>query len=53
MTFGKMHKTNGRLTLTDMLFSLRMEVKNGEDMVNAGQPPGREEPRGDACETTR
>ncbi len=40
MTFGKMHKTNGRLTLTDMLFSLRMEVKNGEDMVNAGNLQG-------------
>ena len=36
MTFGKMHRTNGRVTLTDMLFSLRMEVRNAQDMVNAG-----------------
>jgi hypothetical protein len=40
MTFGKMHKTNGRVTLTDMLFSLRMEVKNVQDMVNAGNLQG-------------
>jgi TolA-binding protein len=40
MTFGKMHKTNGRVTLTDMLFSLRMEVKNAMDMVNAGNIQG-------------
>ena len=40
MTFGKMHKTNGRVTLTDMLFSLRMEVKNAMDMVNAGNMQG-------------
>ena len=40
MTFGKMHKTNGRVTLTDMLFSLRMEVRNAQDMVNAGNKQG-------------
>jgi len=40
MTFGKMHKTNGRVTLTDMLFSLRMEVKNAQDMVTAGNMQG-------------
>ena len=40
VTFGKMHKTNGRLTLTDMLFSLRMEVRNAQDMVNAGNKQG-------------
>ena len=40
MTFGKMHKTNGRVTLTDMLFSLRMEVKNAQDMVNADNLQG-------------
>ena len=40
MTFGKMHKTNGRVTLTDMLFSLRMEVRNAQDMVNAGNMQG-------------
>ena len=40
MTFGKMHKTNGRVTLTDMLFSLRMEVKSAMDMVNAGNMQG-------------
>jgi hypothetical protein len=40
MTFGKMHRTNGRVTLTDMLFSLRMEVKNAMDMVNAGNMQG-------------
>ena len=40
MAFGKMHRTNGRVTLTDMLFSLRMEVKNAMDMVNAGNIEG-------------
>jgi hypothetical protein len=35
MIFGKMHRTNGRVTLTDLLFSLRMEVNNAMDMVNA------------------
>lgn len=40
MTFGKMHKTNGLVTLTDMLFSLRMEVINAQDMVNAGNTQG-------------
>jgi TolA-binding protein len=35
-----MHKTNGRVTLTDMLFSLRMEVRNAQDMVNAGNKQG-------------
>lgn len=40
MTFGKMHKTNGRVTLTDMLFSLRMEVRNAQDMLNAGNIDG-------------
>jgi hypothetical protein len=40
MTFGKMHRTNGRATLTDMLFSLRMEVKIAMDMLNAGNVQG-------------
>jgi TolA-binding protein len=40
VTFGKMHKTNGRVTLTDMLFSLRMEVRNAQDMENAGNKQG-------------
>jgi hypothetical protein len=40
MTFGKMHRTNGRVTLTDMLFSLRMEVRNAQHMVNAGNIQG-------------
>jgi len=40
MTFGKMHRTNGRVTLTDMLFSLRMEVNNAMDMVKAGNIQG-------------
>ena len=40
MTFGKMHRTNGRVTLTDMLFSLRMEVRNAQDMVNADNMQG-------------
>ena len=40
VTFGKLHRTNGRVTLTDLLFSLRMEVKNAMDMVNAGNLQG-------------
>jgi uncharacterized protein YukE len=40
MTFGKMHRTNGRVTLTDLLFSLRMEVRNAMDMVNVGNIQG-------------
>ena len=40
MTFGKMHKTNGRVTLTDMLFNLRMEIRNTQDMVNANNIQG-------------
>lgn len=40
MTFGKMHRTNGRVTLTDLLFSLRMEVNNAMDMMNASNIQG-------------
>jgi hypothetical protein len=42
VTFGKMHRTNGRVTLTDMLFSLRTEIRNAQDMVNAGNILGAE-----------
>lgn len=34
-TFGQMHKINGTTDLTDMTFSLRMELKNTADMFNA------------------
>ncbi|MEK7704207.1 MAG: TolC family protein [Myxococcota bacterium] len=40
MTFGRMHRTNGLVALTDLLFSLRMEVKHTQDMVNAGNVAG-------------
>lgn len=34
--FGRMHKNNGTVDLTDMLFSLNMQMKLTTDMVNAG-----------------
>ena len=34
--FGKMHKNNGTVDLTDMLFSLNMQMKLTTDMANAG-----------------
>jgi hypothetical protein len=40
MIFGKMHRTNGRVTLTDLLFSFRAEVRNSMDMVNADNLAG-------------
>jgi hypothetical protein len=36
MTFGKMHRNNGRTDLTDVMFSWRSEVKNAMDMFAAG-----------------
>lgn len=36
MTFGKMHRNNGRTDLTDVMFMWRAEVKNAMDMFAAG-----------------
>jgi len=40
MTFGKMHRNNGRTDLTDVMFSWRSEVKNAMDMFSAGNVDG-------------
>jgi hypothetical protein len=40
MTFGKMHRNNGRTDLTDVMFSWRAEVKNAMDMFVAGNVDG-------------
>ncbi len=40
MTFGKMHKNNGRTDLTDVMFSWRAEIKNAMDMFAAGNTEG-------------
>jgi hypothetical protein len=40
MTFGKMHRNNGRTDLTDVMFSWRAEVKNAMDMFAAGNVDG-------------
>jgi len=40
MTFGKMHRNNGRTDLTDVMFSWRAEVKNAMDMFSAGNVEG-------------
>ena len=39
-TFGQMHKINGTTDLTDVTFSLRMELKNTADMFNTGNMSG-------------
>jgi len=41
--FGKMHRTNGRVKLTDMLFSFRASIRDAMDMVNAGNYEGAKE----------
>ncbi len=40
MTFGKMHRNNGKTDLTDVMFSWRAEVKNAMDMFVAGNVEG-------------
>ncbi|MGK9476402.1 hypothetical protein [Melioribacter sp. OK-6-Me] len=40
MTFGKMHRNNGRTDLTDLMFSWRAEIKNVMDMYLAGNVEG-------------
>lgn len=40
MTFGKMHRNNGRTDLTDVMFSWRAEIKNAMDMFVAGNYEG-------------
>lgn len=40
MTFGKMHRNNGRTDLTDVMFSWRAEIKNAMDMYAAGNSAG-------------
>lgn len=35
-TFGRMHRNNGTVDLTDMLFALNMQMKLTTDMANAG-----------------
>jgi len=39
-TFGQMHKVNGTLDLTDVVFSWRMEMKNTNDMMLVGNVEG-------------
>jgi hypothetical protein len=39
-TFGQMHKINGTLDLTDVVFSWRMELKNTSDMFTVGNTAG-------------
>ena len=34
--FGRMHRNNGTVDLTDMMFSLNMQMKLTSDMINAG-----------------
>lgn len=36
MIFGRMHRNNGTMDVTDMLFALNMQMKLTTDMVNAG-----------------
>ena len=38
--FGRMHKNNGITDLTDMMFSLRAEIRGTMDMYNAGNYKG-------------
>jgi len=40
MTFGKMHRNNGRTDLTDVMFAWRAEIKNAMDMFAAGNVDG-------------
>ena len=40
MTFGKMHRNNGRIDLTDVMFMWRAEIKNAMDMFSAGNIDG-------------
>lgn len=40
MTFGKMHRNNGRTDLTDVMFMWRAEIKNAMDMFAAGNIEG-------------
>jgi len=40
MTFGKLHRNNGRTDLTDVMFMWRAEVKNAMDMFVAGNVDG-------------
>lgn len=40
ITFGKMHRNNGRTDLTDVMFMWRAEIKNAMDMVSAGNYDG-------------
>jgi hypothetical protein len=39
-TFGQMHKINGTMDLTDVVFSWRMELKNTSDMFTVGNTAG-------------
>ena len=41
--FGRMHKNNGLTDLTDMMFSLRAEIRGGMDMFNAQNYKGAKE----------
>jgi len=38
--FGRMHKNNGLIDLTDLMFSLRAEIRSAMDMYNAGNIAG-------------
>ena len=41
--FGRMHKNNGLIDLTDMMFSLRAEIRGSMDMFNAQNYKGAKE----------
>ncbi len=43
MTFGKMHKINGTIDLTDLMFAWRMEMHATTDMLVVGNRAGIEE----------
>lgn len=40
MTFGRMHRNNGKTDLTDVMFAWRAEIKNAMDMFAAGNAVG-------------
>lgn len=42
MTFGKMHKINGKTDITDVMFVWRMEMKNTTEMISAKNFKGAE-----------
>lgn len=44
--FGRMHKNNGQIDLTDVMFSLRAEIKGAMDMFNAQNVKGTKESLG-------